>query len=113
MVTGATVPCWESATAASDVIRARWVAPLTTKMSCLPRADFYEFFTKTATGDDAIARAEHLLAVFDSMARDFSRAVLRYWDWDTNPRIAHITRLMARLEGDININDMGDMSAFS
>ena len=79
----------------------------------VPRADFYEFFTKTATGDDAIARAEHLLAVFDSMARDFSRAVLRYWDWDTNPRIANITRLMARLEGDININDMGDMSAFS
>jgi hypothetical protein len=76
----------------------------------VPRGDFYEFFTKAAARDDAVARAEHLLAVFDSMARDFSRAVLRYWDWDTNPRIAHITRLMARLEGDININDM---SAFS
>jgi len=39
-------------------------------------------------------QAEELMAVFDSMARDFSRAVLRYWDWDGNPRIARITRLL-------------------
>ncbi|NWG71273.1 MAG: DUF2336 domain-containing protein [Parvularculaceae bacterium] len=39
-------------------------------------------------------QAEGLLAVFDMMARDFSRAVLRYWDWDGNPRIAAITRLL-------------------
>ncbi|MBB5518245.1 DUF2336 domain-containing protein [Amphiplicatus metriothermophilus] len=40
------------------------------------------------------ARAEELMAVFDSMARDFARAILRYWDWEGNPRIARITRLL-------------------
>ena len=44
-------------------------------------------------------RADDLLAIFDSMARDFARAVLRYWDWDGNPRIADITRLIARDDG--------------
>ncbi|GAB4527310.1 MAG: DUF2336 domain-containing protein [Amphiplicatus sp.] len=39
-------------------------------------------------------RAEELLAVFDSIARDFARAILRYWDWEGNPRIARITRLL-------------------
>jgi uncharacterized protein (DUF2336 family) len=39
-------------------------------------------------------RAEQLLAIFDSISRDFARAVLRYWDWDGNPRIAGITRLL-------------------
>lgn len=39
-------------------------------------------------------RAEELLGVFDSMARDYARAVLRYWDWDGNPRIARITRFL-------------------
>ena len=47
------------------------------------------------------------------MARDFSRAVLRYWDWDSNPRIAHISRLMALLQSEININDLGELSEFS
>ncbi|MEE2691279.1 MAG: DUF2336 domain-containing protein [Pseudomonadota bacterium] len=63
----------------------------------VPRDDFFGFLS----GDDpeiegsiTPARAEELLAVFDSMSRDFSRAVLRYWDWDANPRIAGILRLM-------------------
>jgi len=38
--------------------------------------------------------AEYLLGIFDTMARDFSRAVLRYWDWEGNPRIAHIKCLL-------------------
>lgn len=63
----------------------------------VPRGDFFGFLS----GDDpdiegsiTPARAEELLGVFDSMSRDFSRAVLRYWDWDNNPRIAGILRLM-------------------
>ena len=67
--------------------------------------------TAAADGPEANARADHLLAVFDSMARDFSRAVLRYWDWDTNPRIAHITRLMAAIQSDLKINTIDDLSA--
>ena len=37
IVTGATVPCWDSAIAASAVMRARGVAPLSTKTSDLSR----------------------------------------------------------------------------
>lgn len=77
------------------------------------RGDFYDFLTAAAPGAEGAARADYLLGVFDSMARDFARAVLRYWDWDTNPRIAHITRLMAILQADININDLGELSAYS
>ncbi len=73
----------------------------------VPRDDFYAFLTGAAEGPEAAARADHLLAIFDSMARDFARAVLRYWDWDTNPRIAHITRMMSLLQSDINITDLG------
>jgi hypothetical protein len=59
-----------------------------------------DFFQLVSIGDPAASasftpkRAEEILAVFDAMARDFSRAVLRYWDWDGNPRIASITRLL-------------------
>jgi uncharacterized protein (DUF2336 family) len=63
----------------------------------VPRDDFYGFVSKRDPDTDEKAhlkRAEDLLAVFDSMARDFARAVLRYWDWDGNPRIARITRLL-------------------
>ena len=63
----------------------------------VPRDEFFTFLS----GDDpeiegsiTPARAEELLGVFDSMARDFARAVLRYWDWDGNPRIARIMRYM-------------------
>lgn len=77
----------------------------------VPRDDFYAFLTAAADGPEADARADHLLAVFDSMARDFSRAVLRYWDWDTNPRIAHITRLMAAIQSDLKINTIDDLSS--
>lgn len=46
-----------------------------------------------------VERADALMGVFDGMARDFARAVLRYWDWSGNPRIAQIMRLLG-LEGD-------------
>ncbi|NOX82848.1 MAG: hypothetical protein GXP06_07660 [Alphaproteobacteria bacterium] len=66
----------------------------------IPRDDFFALF-ETEDGEDAQAaeKAEYLLAMFDSMARDFSRAVLRYWDWDSNPRIALITRLLGLEQG--------------
>lgn len=79
----------------------------------VPRGEFYDFLTAAAETDEERERAERLLGIFDSMARDFSRAVLRYWDWDTNPRIAHISRMMAMINADININDMEELSAFS
>lgn len=68
----------------------------------VPRQDFFTFLTEPENPDLRLddygwggeERSEELLAVFDSMARDFARAVLRYWDWDGNPRIAHITRLL-------------------
>ncbi len=75
----------------------------------VPRGDFYGFFEiasdedgRVLTEDEkaAAVRAEYLLGLFDSMARDFARAILRYWDWDGNPRIAHITRLLGLNEGD-------------
>jgi uncharacterized protein (DUF2336 family) len=56
------------------------------------RDDFYAAVRDSKS--DLAAKADPLLAVFDTMARDFSRAVLRYWDWDGNPRIAAITRLL-------------------
>lgn len=61
----------------------------------LPRAEFYNILMQKA-GEHPLSpeRAEELLGVFDSLARDFARAVLRYWDWDSNPRIARITRLL-------------------
>lgn len=79
----------------------------------VPRGDYYEFLVDAADGEEAKARADRLLGIFDSMARDFSRAVLRYWDWDTNPRIAHISRLMARFNADMNMSDMEEMGPFS
>lgn len=72
----------------------------------VPRADFFDFYDGPAESEEAKIRAEYLLGVFDSMARDFARAVLRYWDWDTNPRIAHISRLIVMMQDDININEM-------
>ena len=61
----------------------------------LPRVEFYNILLQKA-GENPLteARAEEVLGVFDSLARDFARAVLRYWDWDANPRIARITRLL-------------------
>ncbi len=69
----------------------------------IPRAEFFDFLCGRAEGvlDDGgesamdVDRAEELLDVFDRMARDFARAVLRYWDWNGNPRIARITKLLA------------------
>ena len=73
------------------------------KSLSIPRAEFLEFLSGRAEGvfDDGgesaldAKRADELLDVFDRMARDFSRAVLRYWDWSGNPRIARITRLLS------------------
>ncbi len=61
----------------------------------LPRAEFFNIVSrKDAENPLSPQRAEDLLGIFDSMARDYARAVLRYWDWDGNPRIARITRLL-------------------
>lgn len=63
----------------------------------IARDDFFAFIShddQGAEGSFTLARAEELLAIFDSMARDFARAVLRYWDWEGNPRIAGIARLV-------------------
>lgn len=61
----------------------------------LPRSEFFAIVNrKDAENPLDPARAEALLGIFDSMARDYARAVLRYWDWDGNPRIARITRLL-------------------
>ncbi len=75
----------------------------------IPRDDFFALF-ETEDGEDAQAteKAEYLMAIFDSMARDFSRAVLRYWDWDSNPRIALITRLLG-LEQGLDIEQAADL----
>lgn len=61
----------------------------------MPRSEFFAIVSrKDAENPLDPARAEALLAIFDSMARDYARAILRYWDWDGNPRIAHISRLL-------------------
>lgn len=61
----------------------------------LPRAEFFAVIgRKDAEHPQTPERAEELLGIFDSMARDYARAVVRYWDWDANPRIARITRLL-------------------
>ena len=61
----------------------------------MPRSEFFGIVNrKDAENPLDPARAEIILGVFDSMARDYARAVLRYWDWDGNPRIARITRLL-------------------
>jgi len=67
----------------------------------IPRDDFFAFFDNKGEEDYSPETGEYLLGVFDTMARDFSRAVLRYWDWDGNPRIAHITRLLGLMEDEI------------
>ncbi len=68
----------------------------------VPRNDFFEFIHGSAEGvfDDggesaiSMERADDLLDTFDRMARDYARAVLRYWDWTGNPRIARISKLL-------------------
>ena len=52
----------------------------------LSRTSFQELFsheghieTVGPVYDDA--KVEQLVGVFDSIARDYSRTVLRYWDW--------------------------------
>ncbi len=61
----------------------------------MPRAEFFAVIgRKDAEHPQSPERAEELLGIFDSMARDYARAVVRYWDWDANPRIARITRLL-------------------
>lgn len=87
----------------------------------IPREDFYGFFEIRELEEDAIRRpdeeeaaerAEYLLSVFDSMARDFARAILRYWDWDSNPRIAHITRLLQAQDHEPVFDNRPSLSTF-
>jgi len=66
---------------------------VTCKSLGVSRGDFYEMITNGG-GALPAEHADELLAIFDSISRDFSRAILRYWDWDGNPRIARITRLL-------------------
>jgi len=70
----------------------------------VPRDQFFALFAveseEEGIGSD---QAEYLLSVFDGLARDFSRAILRYWDWDSNPRIAYISRLLG-LDDDFPID---------
>ena len=67
----------------------------------LPRDDFFAYFDDPAADAQTRAQGEYLLGFFDGMARDFARAVVRYWDWDGNPRIAHITNLRGLMEDEI------------
>lgn len=68
----------------------------------MPRQEFFRIVSQqTAESPVSPERAEELLGIFDSMARDYARAVLRYWDWDGNPRIAHITRLLGITDDDV------------
>ncbi|MBI1391724.1 MAG: DUF2336 domain-containing protein [Alphaproteobacteria bacterium] len=63
------------------------------KATGLPRDRFYEIAAAPSNvAPFTLERCEELMGVFDSIARDFSRAVLRYWDWEGNPRIAAIVR---------------------
>ena len=66
---------------------------VTCKSLGVSRGDFDEMITNGG-GALPAEHADELLAIFDSISRDFSRAILRYWDWDGNPRIARITRLL-------------------
>ena len=74
------------------------------KALSLPRDEFFSL-CEIESEEDLVSseQAEYLLGVFDSLARDFSRAILRYWDWDSNPRIAYITRLLG-LEEDFSLD---------
>ena len=68
----------------------------------MARDDFYEI--QLVPDEDKEAgqeKADYLLGIFDSLARDCCRAILRYWDWDGNPRIAHISQLLAIAEDGI------------
>ncbi len=65
----------------------------------LPREKFRDIIARpSAIAPFEMERREALTAVFDSLARDYARAILRYWDWDGNPRIAQITRLLGLSE---------------
>ena len=66
----------------------------------VPRTEFYEFLQpEDGSGDPVLTAqdADRLLEVYDIMARDYARAILRYWDWNDNPRIAGMMRELARL----------------
>ncbi len=74
------------------------------KSLSIPRDQFFALFEiENEEGLVPSDRGEYLLSVFDSLARDFSRAILRYWDWDSNPRIAYISRLLG-IDDDFSID---------
>ncbi len=65
----------------------------------VPREVFFEIIShQDADIPLSEERAEQVLEVFDAIARDFARAVLRYWDWDGNPRIANMIHLLGLSE---------------
>ena len=68
----------------------------------LSRDDFYAFYDDPADPELRV-RGEYLQGFFDGMARDFARAIIRYWDWDGNPRIAHITNLLGLMRDDVSL----------
>ena len=74
------------------------------KALSLPRDEFFSLF-EIESEESLVSsdQADYLLGVFDGLARDFSRAILRYWDWDSNPRIAYISRLLG-FEDDFSID---------
>ncbi len=62
----------------------------------MSRDDFFEIsLVSDEDKDEVQQKAEYVLGIFDSLSRDCCRAILRYWDWDGNPRIAHIAQLLA------------------
>jgi hypothetical protein len=69
MKLGATVPCCDSATAASDVIRARDAAPLTTKIRGLPARSARSSVARTARRSCGLGRVGMTTRSLCSMTR--------------------------------------------
>ncbi len=89
---------------ASRVLRDPGGEPLAIMCKSLgmARDDFYEIqLVPEEDSGEAQKKADYLLGIFDSLARDCCRAILRYWDWDGNPRIAEIAQLLAIAEDGI------------
>ena len=61
----------------------------------IPRGEYYDFFgVHDRTEREYRENADYLMGIFDSIGRDFARAILRYWDWSGNPRISRISALL-------------------
>ncbi len=71
------------------------------------RDSFFAYYDGDDDDGSSLERGEQMLAIFDSMARDYARAVLRYWDWEGNPRIAYITHLLG-----VTAQEIGDATSY-